>query len=73
VSKVYDWLTAAVAPKQKYDIPQCLELCCTRVADGVAILLKVDGGSELLTLLGRENALRLAEVVLDAYQEGEGQ
>jgi hypothetical protein len=66
VRKVYDWLTAAVTPKQMYHIPHCLKLRCTRVADGFAMLLKVDGGSELLTLLGRENALRPAEVILDA-------
>ena len=72
MSKVYDWLTEAVAPKQKYDIPQCLELRCTRVADGFAMLLKVDGGSGLLTLLGRENALRLAEVILDATRKARG-
>ena len=65
--KVYDWLTAAVTP-QKYHIPHCLKLRCTQVADGFAMLLKVDGGSELLTLLGRENALRVAEVILDALR-----
>ena len=41
--KVYDWLTAAVTP-QKYHIPHCLKLRCTQVADGFAMLLKVDGG-----------------------------
>ena len=66
--KVYDWLTAAVTPKQMYHTPHCLELRCTRVADGFAMLLKVDGGLELLTLLGRENALRVAEVILDALR-----
>jgi hypothetical protein len=44
VRKVYDWLTAAVTP-QKYHIPHCLKLRCTQVADGFAMLLKVDGGT----------------------------
>ena len=53
-------------------VPQCLELQCCRVADGFAMLIEVADG-ELPTLLGRENALRLAEAIRDAYQEGDGQ
>src|SRR5262249_671054 len=53
-------------------VPQCLELQCCRVADGFAMLIEVADG-ELPTLLGRENALRLAEAIRDAHQEGDGQ
>lgn len=42
------------------------------MADGFAMLIEVADG-ELPTLLGRENALRLAEAIRDAYQEGDGQ